>query len=974
MIWTKQPIKKEIDELHSKMSRNIDVSSLADLETSIITIASAMSDASTCIGYARLNFTNSMIPIISGMATVNISRRTSGIFITHIMQADGTLVTDYYHDNAHHWGSMKNEITALSSDKVNTSDIVNTLTDISTNKPLSAAQGKALNDKYTSLNSNKIDKPTSVAAGKFLQTDSNGDAVWGNAASPTDVANAVTDWLDDNIPTGQTVVVDQSLTVSGAAADAKKTGDQLSDLKSAIDVEDQKINFTRKWNGVNYLCTESSVKAKSINNQGNLVTAANPRAISTLDYLPIGANETYYVSKENSNTTQNLTVVAFYKSDYTYISRVTNTYTFTTPNDTAYFRVTIDRDGGWPDYIQITKDAIVTTFSPYWKNDSRGIELVDIKGGNIVNKTIPYSKVNDDFANNITNPVFNLLARDVYTTVYSSSNAYYSVDVGTGTVGGPTSNSNFTCKVIDVSDGLPLFYTGKMLGSAHIVMATYLDSELNVIGWNGIYSTSTAVEYTDYMVSPPKNVKYIAFCAYGANLTIMKPSEFCGAYSVADRFVGHNPLPTFSNGYNHIIVYGQSLSNGSDSLYITDPALPGCYMLGTLVTPSAALNPLTVTSGNEHPVISAVNCLHDLIWNNTACKPTLIAGSYGAGGQSIAQLMSPARQAEIKSEMGYSYDITTSGRYQVFLNSLTYGKQVADANGTKISCPVIFFLQGERDYYTDEELSGQPGSVVQAYACGDAKDRYKLYMKRLKDDMQAACVSVYGQEKKPLFAIYEVSGNFVKKHDMGINMAQIEFAEENEDVILLPSPYFVPNYSSAHLATNGYRWYGEFMAKASFQALVQRSDYAPMMAIDPVIDGNNIHLKIRNAYLPLQIDDYTVEAATGDGFAVWADDVRATVTNVSIFGDTITVETSANLSTATKVELSYGGMEVSGTGNIRDSSPFVAMYNYWDDSNDKGQSGSLTISHRPTDKDGNSMIGKKYPMYNWLSSFYNRLK
>ena len=99
----------------------------------------------------------------------------------------------------------------------------------------------AMAEEYAREVSNKLDKPTSVAPGKFLQTDANGDAVWGNAASPTDVANAVTDWLGDNIPAGQTVVVDQSLTVSGAAADSKKTGDEIaqtnqevSDLKSAI--------------------------------------------------------------------------------------------------------------------------------------------------------------------------------------------------------------------------------------------------------------------------------------------------------------------------------------------------------------------------------------------------------------------------------------------------------------------------------------------------------------------------------------------------------------------------------------------------------------------------------------------------------------------------------------------------------------------------------------------------------------------
>lgn len=105
-----------------------------------------------------------------------------------------------------------------------------------------------LQSQVTSLNSNKIDKPTSVAAGKFLQTDSNGDAVWGNAASPTDVANAVTDWLDDNIPTGQTVAVDQSLTVSGAAADAKVVGGGISDLKSAINaIDDTNILVGATW-------------------------------------------------------------------------------------------------------------------------------------------------------------------------------------------------------------------------------------------------------------------------------------------------------------------------------------------------------------------------------------------------------------------------------------------------------------------------------------------------------------------------------------------------------------------------------------------------------------------------------------------------------------------------------------------------------------------------------------------------------
>ena len=70
----------------------------------------------------------------------------------------------------------------------------------------------------------KVDKYTEESAGKFLQTDSNGNAVWGTAASPSAVAEATEQWLDDHVSGGSTIAVDDSLTVEGAAADAKATG------------------------------------------------------------------------------------------------------------------------------------------------------------------------------------------------------------------------------------------------------------------------------------------------------------------------------------------------------------------------------------------------------------------------------------------------------------------------------------------------------------------------------------------------------------------------------------------------------------------------------------------------------------------------------------------------------------------------------------------------------------------------------
>ena len=55
-----------------------------------------------------------------------------------------------------------------------------------------------------------------------------------DGTSETAIAQGVSDWMDENL-TPTTPVVDTSLTVSGAAADSAKVGQEISDLKSQID-------------------------------------------------------------------------------------------------------------------------------------------------------------------------------------------------------------------------------------------------------------------------------------------------------------------------------------------------------------------------------------------------------------------------------------------------------------------------------------------------------------------------------------------------------------------------------------------------------------------------------------------------------------------------------------------------------------------------------------------------------------------
>lgn len=78
--------------------------------------------------------------------------------------------------------------------------------------------------------------PTGGSVGQVLTKTASG-STWSNAGTPTQeqVADAVSDWADEHITVSTGVVIDTSLSVAGAAADAKKTGDEITDLKSAIE-------------------------------------------------------------------------------------------------------------------------------------------------------------------------------------------------------------------------------------------------------------------------------------------------------------------------------------------------------------------------------------------------------------------------------------------------------------------------------------------------------------------------------------------------------------------------------------------------------------------------------------------------------------------------------------------------------------------------------------------------------------------
>ncbi len=432
----------------------------------------------------------------------------------------------------------------------------------------------------------------------------------------------------------------------------------------------------------------------------------------------------------------------------------------------------------------------------------------------------------------------------------------------------------------------------------------------------------------------------------------------------------------------HIVAYGQSFSVGGDAPIYGDPAVDGVYVLGGITDSNGDTLTSIPATGTQHPIISAVNALSKLL-SGDGIDTDIIVGSYGAGGKTIAQLMSQERQGQIKAEEGYTYDILSSGRYGVFQSSVAAVADYARENGKTVSCPAIVYLQGETDQNTDAQLGYPDNPQWAAYAAGGDKEKYKEYMSRLKEDMQREVMEAYGQTEKPLFLIYQISGTYVRTNDSAINMAQLEFAQENEDVILVQTPYFTPHYTNSHhLTVNGYRWLGEYIGQTMHTALTKQTKTWPMLPQKFVWeDTKTLRITVSGAVNGLTIDTWTVEDATNSGnkygFYLVSNGKTVVPKTVDVEGNDIVLtflDGAITLEEEGTVSVYYGGRGAKGTGNIRDNATKTGFYCYLDDSADTGTGNNQGVSHSALDENGNSIIGQPYPLYNWLASFCQEIE
>jgi len=436
-------------------------------------------------------------------------------------------------------------------------------------------------------------------------------------------------------------------------------------------------------------------------------------------------------------------------------------------------------------------------------------------------------------------------------------------------------------------------------------------------------------------------------------------------------------MVSYGAEYEHLIIYGQSLSTGHQSWPpLSTTPVSGNYMIGNQIwtnfgnTVLNKLNPLianvassTVTLAKNRSSMIYAECALVGATNHIQLKTEgryrFIASSCGTGGKTIEEL---------------SKEHYNPVCYRNFTNALTYATSVTSS----VHCPAIIWMQGEYNYTVP---AGNTGLTSGSTPTSD-KATYKSLMLTLKENMQSDVMNKYGQTDLPLFITYQAGVQYTRGTALTIGMAQLEASNENEDIVCA-GPVYPMTDRGGHLDSNGYRWFGEMLGKVYYKTKILGQDFKPLQPLEIARTENAKMLRVKFLVpqLPLVLDEKLVSKMTSYGFEVYLNGSKKIISNVSVDGDCVYITCITDLTG--DVEVVYAGTNNSGHGNLRDSDPYTAFYNYLD-LDKKNQDGTyvyerdaaettLRPSYEPKDAEG-VIYDKPYPLYNFSVAFYYKLK
>ena len=137
------------------------------------------------------------------------------------------------------------------------------------------------------------------------------------------------------------------------------------------------------------------------------------------------------------------------------------------------------------------------------------------------------------------------------------------------------------------------------------------------------------------------------------------------------------------------------------------------------------------------------------------------------------------------------------------------------------------------------------------------------------------------------------------------------------------------------------------------------------------VSGTRLSLSVKTPQQPLQIDTHTCRQRTNYGFRLYHYSngtlgAEIAISSVIVNSSSIVLVTNEDLENIPVggLFITYGNTGAEGGGNICDSGKWRSYYNYASNNDGTGH-----IVYIPLDENGQSYVGKKYPMKTWMPQF-----
>ncbi|GLB51692.1 hypothetical protein NBRC110019_07310 [Neptunitalea chrysea] len=411
---------------------------------------------------------------------------------------------------------------------------------------------------------------------------------------------------------------------------------------------------------------------------------------------------------------------------------------------------------------------------------------------------------------------------------------------------------------------------------------------------------------------------------------------------------------SFDADYIFYLGYGQSLSVGGGSNALSTISFKDNKRLGSNISfpysnELTTFQPL-VNGSTEHIIVPAINFLR--YYANSigmGFNTTFVATSCGQGGTSIEWLSKdcPANNGDY---------------FQRIIDAFNAAKSIADSEGKTIKFGGTIFLQGEANS-TARSMADWDGTGPAI----STKEGYKGYLEQLIADIEEAALSVFtDQTESPAFFIYQTQMNYTAT-DMPIGSAQLEVANENDNVYMFSPCYaYKTGEDPLHPTGNGYRWLAEKAAIAMRNVLIEKKQYSTLQPHKiERISNNELRIHFISEQFPLNINNYTIDTILENyGFQAYNNlGEEIEISEVKVYDTFVCVFLLEGQ--IDPISIAYANSSnVSGKGNITDSFSEKSREVFTDQS---GQNYNDVFI--PNTDETNSILGKKYMLDNWLVAF-----